>query len=60
MAGIFRFGKFEFTEQHASAGLHMVAMIDRDIFMCALSPLLDEWQVAALPSLAYPLKVYRT
>jgi hypothetical protein len=48
--GMFKCGKFEFTEQHASAGPHSTAMIDRDIFMSALLAQLDEWQLVALPS----------
>ena len=41
---------FEFTEQHASAGPHIAAVIARDIFMPALLAQLDEWRLVALPS----------
>jgi hypothetical protein len=50
MLGIFKFGKFEFTEQHASAGPHIAAVIARDTFMPALLAQLDERQLVALPS----------
>jgi len=41
---------FEFTEQHASAGPHIAAVIARNIFMAALLAQLDEWRLVALPS----------
>jgi hypothetical protein len=50
MLGMYKFGMFEFTEQHASAGPHSTAMIARDIFMSALLARLDERRLVALPS----------